>query len=538
MITNPYARRFEYRSALAERIVSKLGVALFDTKWWIGVARYGYPVVHVEQRGAGASFGSRSVHMDQRLADMIDVLDWIVAQPWSDGRVASCGVSQIGMTAQIAAGTGHPALIASIPMFSAYDMYGALHPGGLMQAANYEVVEGLMRALDSNQVHKMLPYKAAQLAMRLFIKGIAPVDADRDRSLLRAAAADHSANTYYQEGNTEFRDDEPADGSDNLDMQSAYRLEDVMRKNNVRVAAYSGWYDNGFANEMIQARHSVSPHNGRLVLGPWPHGGSTQGGPAFNRTRRKANSSFDFPQDIARFMQSLDNPEGGPETYYWTLVEEAWKRATTWPVPAETMRYFLGDGALMDEAPKAAEHTYQVDPEARGHKTSRWGIGLNGTKYPGGWGTGGALGYTSAPVARDTEVTGHPKLTIRMSSDRGDGALFAYLLDVAPDGSVAYVTEGLLRLASRRPKRMPYEHAPGRIPRTFSRVDSEPMPKGVPQDIELDLQPTSWLFRAGHRIRLEIAGANKESFVIPDGGESATYVVTIGPSSLELPVVV
>lgn len=61
------------------------------------------------------------------------------------------------------------------------------------------------------------------------------------------------------------------------------------------------------------------------------------------------------------------------------------------------------------------------------------------------------LAYTSPPLRRATRVTGLGRVTLGLTGVRGasNGALHAYLEDVAPDGRVTYITEGELALADR-----------------------------------------------------------------------------------------
>ncbi len=56
----------------------------------------------------------------------------------------------------------------------------------------------------------------------------------------------------------------------------------------------------------------------------------------------------------------------------------------------------------------------------------------------------GMLTHTSAPLSGDTEVTGHPIITLYVASSEKDGAFCVYLEDMAPDGQYRYVTEGFL----------------------------------------------------------------------------------------------
>ena len=50
----------------------------------------------------------------------------------------------------------------------------------------------------------------------------------------------------------------------------------------------------------------------------------------------------------------------------------------------------------------------------------------------------------------DVEVTGNPIVTLYVSSSTPDAAFHVYLEDVTPDGTVTYITEGMLRAINRK----------------------------------------------------------------------------------------
>jgi predicted acyl esterase len=58
-----------------------------------------------------------------------------------------------------------------------------------------------------------------------------------------------------------------------------------------------------------------------------------------------------------------------------------------------------------------------------------------------------------------------------------------------------------------------------------------------PAELVFDLQPISHLFRRGHRIRLAIAGADRDQFASPPG-PPPTWTIARGAGSwVELPVI-
>ena len=75
----------------------------------------GYVVIKTDVRGTGASFGHRNSPLPPaEIQDSYDMLDWIVAQPWSNGKVGAYGISYTGMTAGMAATVQHSALKAKM----------------------------------------------------------------------------------------------------------------------------------------------------------------------------------------------------------------------------------------------------------------------------------------------------------------------------------------------------------------------------------------------------------------------------------------
>ena len=104
-------------------------------------------------------------------------------------------------------------------------------------------------------------------------------------------------------------------------------------------------------------------------------------------------------------------------------------------------------------------------------------------------------------------------MTLYVASVTSDPAFFVYAEDVAPDGRVTYLTEGLFRALNRKiasPSALPYaQDAPGH---SFIRKDAEPMPNNVVAKLCFPLFPVAALIQKGHALRLAIAGADKDTF--------------------------
>jgi len=94
---------------------------------------YGYAVLSVDVRGSGASFGYRLCPWSEdEVKDDKEIVDWIIAQPWSDGKVFPLGNSYSGTTAELVAVSNHPAVKGIVPMHNELDPFlDIAFPGGV-----------------------------------------------------------------------------------------------------------------------------------------------------------------------------------------------------------------------------------------------------------------------------------------------------------------------------------------------------------------------------------------------------------------------
>jgi predicted acyl esterase len=132
-------------------------------------------------------------------------------------------------------------------------------------------------------------------------------------------------------------------------------------------------------------------------------------------------------------------------------------------------------------------------------------------------------------------VLGFPVVTLRLATSGADSAGYVYLEAVGPDGAVTYLTEGSLRFLHRATAG-PAAPAGLGVPRTFARADGRPVVPGQAMDVTVELLPVSALVRAGHRLRVAVAGHDASCFA-RYGPPDETFTVQLGAGSyLELPV--
>ena len=148
------------------------------------------------------------------------------------------------------------------------------------------------------------------------------------------------------------------------------------------------------------------------------------------------------------------------------------------------------------------------------------------------------LTYTSPPLSSDLEVTGHPVVHLWVSSSAGDGDFFVYLEDVSEANYSKYITEGNLRASYRAISAAPYEY----LGLPYHRSNAEDIADLPDEPVELvfDLLPTSYVFEAGHRIRITITCADKDNYLTPQLDPPPTvqlYREADHASYIELPII-
>lgn len=525
----------------------------------------GYAWVDVDVRGSGASFGHRLCEWSpDEIRDGAQIVDWIVGQPWSDGSVGALGSSYSGAAAELLSVAAHPAVRAVAPRFSPFDAYTDIaFPGGIHAVWFTETWGRYNAALDRNA-----PHEVAGWWVRMLVTGVQPVDGDRRRRLRRSALAAHLDNYDIdsQARSLTFRDDvapsdpyhsdegeapelvgHPIDESGSINLFSPHNYWRDVEKSGVAVYSYSGWFDGAYSHSAAKRFLTLGSAGNRLILGPWSHGGHWHIEPH----RDPAKSRFDHEGELLRFfdhhLRDRDSGIGAEDrVHYYTMGEGRWKSSRSWPPPAEPRTYYLATERLLSTEPPETDSSvdeYAVDPTVGTGEHSRWRTQVavgEAVRYPDrNTVDRRLLTYTSAPLDRAVEVTGHPVVTLFLSVTGDDATVFVYLEDVDAGGRVAPVTEGQLRALHRQVADAPAPYRQTVPYRTFKRNDARPLKSGEIATLIFDLIPTSHLFRPGHRIRLALAGADASHFaVLP--GTPPTFGVhrsRLRASRIDLPVV-
>lgn len=496
---------------------------------------HGFAFVTVDARGSGASFGDRQGPWTAvEREDHGEVVDWVTEQSWSNGNVGAIGVSYDGNTAAFLGASGRSAVKAVVPRFYDADAFASpAFPGGVYNGGFVQAWAQLNRALDASDVCALAPDEDCA-NVEMVLRGAKWVDEDVDGSLLAAAVTEHEANLdVYAAGQSVTYRDDAFGGSASLDTVALrHQLDDL----DAAVFSWASWMDAGTVDSALDV-YAGAEGSHQVVIGAWNHGADEDADP-FNPADAPVSPSEEEQhlESIAFFTDHLADdasPAAVREIRYFTMNEGQWRTTDVWP-PADVQpsTLYFGEGALTAAAPEPTDQSYTVDYTATTGPTNRWWTQLDGDVAYGDRAEEDAklLTYTGEPLAEDIRITGHPEVTVHLSTTHEDGAVFVYLEDVAPDGRVTYLTEGNLRFLHRAVDR---EYS---TLHSYTSDDAQDVVPGETMALTVRLQPTSVRLEAGHRIRVAIAGHDASNFVrYPADGEPE-WTVSLGESQLVLPI--
>lgn len=526
----------------------------FQSPAWY--AAHCYIVVIQDIRGQGRSEGTFYEYRNDR-NDGYDTVEWAAHLPGSNGRVGMYGSSYVGATQWLAATATPPSLAAIVPSNTGSDYGdGWTYEDGAFRLGFIEpwMLSDIGASSARNRGETALADRLAAAGrnpaawMRFLPYADFPLFRDRGRDVAPYFydAVRHSTSDAYWRA---------------FDIRSRY---DKVR---VPVLAFDGWYDaflsGALENFVGMQRAGGTPdarRNQRIVIGPWDHIGwgrpDSEVSPRLLAIGPVANSPVNELSLMwfDHFLKGWDNGvETGPRVDYFTMGENRWHSAGAWPVPgtqwqrwslssATSAASVMGDGVLSPEGGAthgaAATDSFTYDPanpvpSVGGHSCCGWDMGPQGQfdqssieQRPD------ILVYTSAPLDRAVDVTGPVTVELYAATSAVDTDFTAKLVDVAPDGTAINLNNGIQVARFRNSLETPEPVKPGQVYRYRIRV-----------------WPTSNLFLAGHRIRLEISSSDYPQFApnpntgAPFGQSAAMVKATqtiwhdrAHPSALILPV--
>lgn len=436
------------------------------------VTELGIVAVSQDTRGRFDSEGEDMVFFADR-EDGQAMLEWIAAQSWSNGRIATFGGSAAGIVQYLMAPGASEALSCQhIGMATTDTFANAVFQGGVYR---YELIETWLK--ENNSTHMIVPFRAHFL-------------------------------------NTNFWD--------------PVQITDDYANVHVPAVHEGGWYDifargtvDGFLGYQNKGGEGAAGQQ-HLIMGPWPHAAYTTnvGELTFPDADREDYTIWMWLE--ACLLSGSDNTSAmaaWPTVHYYTMgaVNEEgapgneWHDADSWPPEGavEVPIYLHPNNSLDIDVPDAdgGGDTFDYDPN---DPTPTIG-GANLFIADGARNQSSieeradVVVYSSDILDEPVEVTGDLRAEIWITTDVPDTDIVVRLTDVYPDGRSILIVDSIIRAR--------YFNSPDFTSFEFI----EP---GIPYLLNLDLGPTSIIFNAGHRIRVSITSSNWPRFSVnPNTGE-------------------
>jgi putative CocE/NonD family hydrolase len=566
---------------------------------------HGYAVVLQDLRdrhrseGTGEYFHTVTPHEGR---DGYDTVEWVAARPWSNGRVGMVGSSYAAIT-QVRAALERPPHLAAIwpDVVPTSNHANQSREGGAMQLHMFWAL--FIHAQDAQDIADD-PAKQAEVwdDLRRMRELLVSTPWQRGQLSLRhvpaleSALFDYYTRGVYDEWWAQEANDYTAHWDRHADVPGTFS---------------TGWFDafphadTAYFAEM--ARRNRAPQ--RLVVGPWSHVGM-RGDASWTLDVDFGPESVwgvhrYFEEQLRFFRRWLEDgaDRGGDEEPVRIFVMGGgsgrrtaagkldhggrWRSEREWPLArTRSEEWFLhGDGSLSPAPPPAdaAPLEYDFDPEqpvpsiggllcqigelpadGGSDQEAMWTRFLNpvlrlrnvltpgpahqretpevfGARepYPLLCDRPDVLAFRSAPLAEPVELTGAVTVRLWIASSAVDTDFTAKLVDEYPpsedypDGYHLGLCDSIIRCRYREG------------------WDREvPLEPGVPAEVTIVLPPTSNLFAAGHRIRVDVSSSNFPRLdVNPNTGEpmgrhthtlvarQTVFVEAGRPSRVVLPVI-
>lgn len=430
-----------------------------------------YNYVIADWRGFFGSKDAAKPGYDRGL-DGYDLIEWIAAQSWSDGKVGTWGGSALGLIQFQTAKHQPPHLVCAMPFIINYKTeYENYFPGGVFLREHYEQVQSL---------------------------GLLSTDL-----ILQHPTYDN----YWK---------------------IAENLTDYPDKINVPLLMLTGWYDH-FPDAVIRGYESLRERSNssvkdkhKLVIGPWLHtkvGAAEQGILSYPEAAGvPTDLAFQF---FGFYLLGQETAwEGRPGVQYFDLGSHTWHTADNWnsEVKATQMRkiYLANNNALVEEPLSSiGTVTYNYDP--RDPSPSIGSSTFNDTLLHGPQDIGSSIEtrndiaiFSTEALGEDLVIRGTIKVHLQVATDNGrdsaDTDFGVRLCDVYPDGRSIIVSDAMQRMRFRNG----YE-------------TEELAVSGTTYSLQIDLRNLAITIAKGHKLRIDLTSSNFPRFDLNTNTGDALY---------------
>ncbi|MEU6373528.1 CocE/NonD family hydrolase [Streptomyces sp. NPDC046909] len=461
-------------------------------------ARRGFMVVIQDTRGRFASEGEWEPFTYEE-SDGYDTVRWAAALPGSNGSVGMIGGSYFGNTQWTAALSKPPELKAIAPMITWSDPDDGLWTRGGAIELGITVPWSLLQGADTLMRRHATDFDG-------LVSGLTGLIQDFD-GLANGGYEELPAGRFPAFA----RHDLPELGYERSRREPEWATSSRVagRHDEVDLPTFQvgGWYDifsQGTLDNFTAMRRAG--RSATLIMGPWTHTnwGHVVGDVNFGFTAhsdfmgmrgRLTDMQFDWFRRTIGDGEPLEPDRG--RVLLFVMGVNRWREETEWPLSrgVDTDFHLRADGRLTPEPPpiaeQAEEFTYDpLDPVPTTGGAILMGGGLlMADDFPPGpldqapvEAREDVLVFTTEPLTEDIEVTGRVKAVLFAATDGPSTDWVARLCDVDEHGVSRNVTDGIVRVRAATP--------------------------GEVSERVVDLWSTSIVFRAGHRIRIQVTSSN------------------------------
>jgi uncharacterized protein len=467
-------------------------------------AKNGYVVVVQDSRGLYGSDGEWRPYVDEG-QDGYDTQQWIGQQKWCNGKIGMFGRSYPAYTQVVTAPYRSSYLKGIMPEAAQSSNFEAIWSWNGI----YHLALGLSWGPGQEAIHEKKP---KPMPSWVEVMNHVPLKTSMDLIGIHSQfVADTLTHTTYD------------------DFWQRMSIREKYAQMDVPAFHLTGWYDDlthetilNFTNMRKSSRSENARRWQKLLIGPWGHGvradskyGDMDFGPAMATDLLQLHLHW-YDYQLKGVRNGLDSEA---PIRIFVMGENKWREEQEWPLArARSTRLYLaseghantrmGDGTLSAKEPSSQPpDTYAYNPRYPVPTWGGHGSGGGGITRDGAFSVQGpmdqrnieqrsdVLVYTSDELPSDMEVTGTVELNLAFSTDVKDTDFFATLCDVYPDGRTILITEGALRTRYRDSVEKTALLTPNQV-----------------YEVKIPLWETSNLFKAGHRIRLQIASSNFPRF--------------------------
>ncbi len=452
---------------------------------------------HVLLQSCRGTFGSGGTFQPMRYErdDGLDTIAWIKEQPWFNGTLFTYGPSYVGFTQW--AILDAPEVSGALTVVTSSTFRDPTYAGGSFSLDTVLNWATLIRNQASGSTWKFLVGQAgSERRLRTAWNHVPLREADAigigtEVPFFREWLANGSDEDYWRERSHD------------------HRVASVTAP----ICMVGGWYDIFLPWQLADyARLRAAGARPRLVIGAWSHTSRE----LLARSIREAIAWF-------RSLSADDTSTGEEDSRRVELYvggADEWRTFDDWPPPARTEEWFFGpDRTLSTTASEGTElDDFRYDPADPTPSPGGALLTTNAGRVDNAAVEARAdvLVYTSAILTEDVEAIGPVTAEIRLRSSSPHFDVFVRICDVAPDGRSENICDGLARVVAT----------------------------GAESITEVELWPTAYRWKAGHRIRVQVAGAAHPRYARnPGTGEPlgtgtdmhAVEHVVLQPSLIRLP---